>query len=240
MTPIKKMPRDRKPRMIAYTRVSTSEQGDSGLGLAAQRAAIEAKATAEGWTLIPLSDIGSAKNARRANYQAALMMLSNGEADGIVASKLDRLSRSSLDFARLMEEAERVGFNVAILDLGLDLATPHGRFLADIMSAVSQLERSMISTRTKDALAVRKSQGMTLGAPVRLPVAVANRIAAMRVDGLTLSQISEALNGDGIPSATGKRWTRGKVDGVIRRMITTGAGKPEARPIREVAVCSGA
>lgn len=219
------MPTSRQPRMIAYTRVSTNEQGDSGLGLAAQITAIEAYAAAHGWTLIPLTDVSSGKNTRRQNYQSALELLRANKADGIVASKLDRLSRSSLDFARLMEEADHSGFNVVVLDLGLDLATPHGRFLADIMSAVSQLERSMISQRTKDALAVKRSQGHRLGAKVRLPRAVSDRVVRMQSDGFSLSQISDQLNEDGIPSATGQRWTRGKVDGVLRRLHRAQSGE---------------
>lgn len=225
MTPVKSMPTSRQPRMIAYTRVSTNEQGDSGLGLAAQITAIEAYAAAHGWTLIPLTDVSSGKNTRRQNYQSALELLRANKADGIVASKLDRLSRSSLDFARLMEEADHSGFNVVVLDLGLDLATPHGRFLADIMSAVSQLERSMISQRTKDALAVKRSQGHRLGAKVRLPRAVSDRVVRMQSDGFSLSQISDQLNEDGIPSATGQRWTRGKVDGVLRRLHRAQSGE---------------
>jgi DNA invertase Pin-like site-specific DNA recombinase len=63
---------------------------------------------------------------RRPGLQAALESCRSGEASGLVVAKLDRLSRSIIDFATLLEEARRLGFNVAALDLGLDLSTPQG------------------------------------------------------------------------------------------------------------------
>ena len=89
-------------KAIGYTRVSTAEQSESGLGLAAQRSAIEAECRRRGWQLVQvLSDAGvSGKSTRnRPALTEALRMVEAGEADAVVVSKLDRLSRSLKDFA---------------------------------------------------------------------------------------------------------------------------------------------
>jgi len=86
-----------------------------------------------------------------------------------MVSKLDRLSRSLLDFAGLMHRAQVGGWNVVALDLGIDLATPAGEFMASVMASAAQWERRIIGQRTRDALAVRKAEGHRLGRPSSLP-----------------------------------------------------------------------
>src|SRR6185437_7338010 len=102
------------------------------------------------------------KNLKRPHLQAALAACRAGEATGLVVAKLDRLSRSLIDFARLLEEAKKHGFNVVALDLGVDLSTPSGEFLANVMASAAQWERRIIGERTKSALAVKRAQGMRL------------------------------------------------------------------------------
>ena len=89
-------------RVIGYVRVSTEEQGMSGAGLQAQRAAIIAECERRGWTLVEIAeDVGrSGKDLKRPGIRAALDMLAAGDASALVVAKLDRLSRSMLDFAR--------------------------------------------------------------------------------------------------------------------------------------------
>jgi DNA invertase Pin-like site-specific DNA recombinase len=70
-------------------------------------------------------------------------------------AKLDRLSRSMIDFARLLEQARHERWNLVALDLGVDVSTP-SEFLASVMGSAAQWERRMIGQRTKEALAVRK------------------------------------------------------------------------------------
>src|SRR5664280_2801568 len=99
-------------RVIGYIRVSTEEQADSGAGLNAQRAAILAEAEHRGWHLVDIiEDAGySAKDLRRPGIQRALAALKWDEADVLVVSKLDRLSRSLMDFTALMDRAQREGW----------------------------------------------------------------------------------------------------------------------------------
>ncbi len=97
--------------VLGYLRVSTEEQAASGLGLANQRRAIAQEAQQRHWSNIEfVTDDGySAKSLARPGISAALARLRRGEAGVLVVSKLDRLSRSLLDFAGLMETAKREG-----------------------------------------------------------------------------------------------------------------------------------
>ena len=96
----------------------------------------------------------------------ALEAIEAGTAEGLVVAKLDRLSRSLLDFAALMERGRKRGWNLIALDLGVDTSTPSGEMMASVLATFAQqFERRLIGQRTKDALAVKRSQGVVLGRP---------------------------------------------------------------------------
>lgn len=206
--------------VIGYTRVSTEEQGFSGAGLLAQREAIEAECNRRGWTLLGIEEeVLSGKHLRRPRLQAALASCREGRSTGIVVSKLDRLSRSLIDFARLLEEAKRSGFNVVALDLGVDLSTPSGEFLANVMASAAQWERRIIGERTKNALAVKRAQGTRLGRPPMLAPSIVRRIARERSQGRTLADIAARLNREEVPTAHGGLcWYPATVRSVLGRV----------------------
>ncbi len=173
-------------RVIGYVRVSTEEQGSSGAGLDAQRAAIGAECEHRGWALVRVEeDVLSARTMNRPGLRSALESCRSGEVDGIVVARLDRLSRSIVDFGNLLEEARRRGFNVVALDLGLDLSTPQGELVGNVIASVAQWERRIIGQRTKEALAVKKAQGVKIGRPATLPAGVERRIRRLRARGKT-------------------------------------------------------
>jgi DNA invertase Pin-like site-specific DNA recombinase len=95
------------------------------------------------------------------------------------------------DFARLLEEARKRGFNVAALDLGLDLSTPQGELVANVIASVAQWERRIIGERTRDTLAIKRQQGVRLGRPRTMPKAVIRRIERERAKGRSLRQIAD-------------------------------------------------
>ena len=104
--------RRKTQNVVGYIRVSTEEQAASGLGLAAQREAIEAECDRRGWQLLRVfEDAGASGSSltRRPALTETLEALRSHEADAMVVAKLDRLSRSLLDFAGLMESARREG-----------------------------------------------------------------------------------------------------------------------------------
>ncbi|MEZ0193747.1 recombinase family protein [Pseudomonas qingdaonensis] len=131
--------------VVAYIRVSTSRQGDSGLGLEAQREYIERAAIQNGWSVIAeFVDVVSGKQALedRPAGKKALAMCKEHDAMLLVA-KLDRLSRSVLHIAQLME---KVDFKVATMPQA-------DKFQLHLFAALAQQEREFIAQRTKDALA---------------------------------------------------------------------------------------
>jgi DNA invertase Pin-like site-specific DNA recombinase len=194
-------------RVIGYLRVSTDEQSSSGAGLEAQRRAIRAECKRRGWHLVDvIEDAGfSAKDLKRPGIKAALEALASGDAKALVASKLDRLSRSMIDFTALMATAQKQGWALVALDCAVDTTTPAGEAMANVLATFAQFERRLISQRTRDALAIKRSQGVRLGRPPTLEVATVRRIRAARKRGNSFATIAERLNADEVPTAHGGR-----------------------------------
>lgn len=205
-------------RAISYVRVSTSEQGDSGAGLAAQRAAIGAECARRGWTLAEvIEDVASGKSLDRPGMARALAVLDDGRADVIVSAKVDRISRSTLDFATLLDRANRRGWAIVVLDIGIDLTTPAGEMFAGIVAQIAQYERRLIGQRTRDALAAKRDAGVRLGRPAVLPGVVVRRIVDAYAAGKGLTAIARELTADGVPTARGGAvWRPSSVQAVLR------------------------
>lgn len=205
-------------RAIGYIRVSTEEQADSRAGLEAQRAAILAEAERRGWRLVDvIEDAGySGKDLRRPGIVAALEALRTHKADTLVVAKLDRLSRSMLDFAGLMARASHERWALVALDLGVDTTTPAGEAMANVMATFAQFERRLIGQRTREALAQKRKAGVVLGRPRSVPDDVRARIVASRATGASLTAIADALDADGIATAQGgRRWYPSTVKAVL-------------------------
>ncbi len=195
----------------AYVRVSTDSQAASGHGLAAQRLTITAEADRRGWEdVVWYVDGGfSGKDLDRPAMADLLSVIRRG--DVLVIAKLDRLSRSLSDFAALMERAQRQKWNVVALDLGIDLSTPNGEFMASVLAAMARWERRIIGQRTKEGMAAARAKGVLPGRRSALPPEVQARLLALREQGLTLTVIANRLNADGVETATGVRWTTSAV-----------------------------
>lgn len=157
--------------MIGYIRVSSREQEDSQLGLEAQRATIlRAFPSLERFEMDVASGRGTAK---RDGLERAIVACEAREATGIVVAKYDRLSRSIVDFGRLVERAQKKHWTLTVLDIGVDMETPMGRLLANVLVSVAQYEAEMTGVRTKEAMAAAKARGQTFGRPPVDPAAVA-------------------------------------------------------------------
>lgn len=198
-------------RIMGYTRVSTEEQADSGLGIAAQRAAIEAAAAVREWTLVEIIEdagvSGTVDPAKRPGFAQVLDMLEAGTIDGVVVAKLDRLSRSLAHSTAFLDLVDRNRWHLAVLDVNIDTSTAGGRLVANLMGSVNQHFRDVIAENTRAALAAKRSRGERLGRPVSLPQTVRERIGAERAAGKTLRAIADALTTEGVPTAQGgARW----------------------------------
>jgi DNA invertase Pin-like site-specific DNA recombinase len=210
--------------LIAYYRVSTQKQGRSGLGLEAQRSAIQAFALAEGLEIVgEFTEVETGKGAdalaRRPQLAAALKAAKKVKA-AVCVAKLDRLSRDVAFIAGLM--AQRVPFIVAALGADAD------PFMLHIYAALAEQERRMISERTKAGLAVAQARGVTLGNAAQ---ALANKErAAQRAEelrailtdlqNLSATRIARVLNDRKIATPTGAPWSAKTVIRVQERLAS--------------------
>jgi DNA invertase Pin-like site-specific DNA recombinase len=218
-------------RLIGYVRVSTAKQGHSGLGIEAQKAALERFAATEGFQILRVFvevETGKGSDAldRRPQLAAALSE-ARRQRCSVAVAKLDRLSRDVHFISGLM--AHRVPFVVA--ELGPDVDP----FILHLFAALAQKERAMISARTKAALAAAKARGVILGSP-ELPKARRSAVATIkaladqhaanvlpvireirRAGATSLHQITDALNARGITTARGGQWHASSVRNVLAR-----------------------
>src|SRR5450759_5122506 len=205
-------------RAILYVRVSSEEQVKSGLSLEAQRATLRSEAERRGWevTAVLVDEVSAKRGSRRPAFEQARELLETGEANALLATRLDRMSRSVVDFAALMAAAQDQGWQVVALDLGLDTSTTTGRMVAHILAAVAEAEREVIGQRTSAALITKRRRGENVGRRSRLPAEVVARILAAREDGMTYAAVAEGLNVDRIPTGQGGvRWYPSTVRAVL-------------------------
>jgi DNA invertase Pin-like site-specific DNA recombinase len=199
--------------------VSSDEQAGSRAGLEAQRAAILRECERRGWQIIDvIEDAGfSAKDLKRPGVRAALEELERGRADALVVAKLDRLSRSMLDFTAVMAKAQKEGWALVALDCAVDTTTPAGEAMAHVLATFAQFERRLIGQRTREALAVKRKQGVRLGRPQSISPKLARRIRSMRSRGMTLQAICDKLNSEGVPTPReGSTWRPTSLRAVLR------------------------
>jgi DNA invertase Pin-like site-specific DNA recombinase len=217
--------------VITYIRVSTSQQGRSGLGIEAQRQTLGHFAQAEGFTVArEFVEVETGKGAdaldRRPQLKAALAAARKLRCQVAVA-KLDRLSRDVHFVSGLM--AHKVPFLVA--ELGPDV----DQFVLHLFAALAEKERALISVRTRQALAAAKARGVTLGNPrlhvarrnaVETVIAAADKFAdnvlpfireAQKAGASSLRDIAAALNARGIATARGGQWHAKSVSNILER-----------------------
>ena len=214
--------------IIGYIRVSTDKQGKSGLGLEAQREAIARFAAVEALEVAgEFIEVETGKGAdaldKRPKLAAALRKAKQIKAP-IVVSKLDRLSRDVHFISGLM--TKRVPFIVAALGKNVD------PFMLHIYAALAEKERSMISERTRDALAKAKQRGVVLGNPnvgKMNTEAAAARDAELRPileemgQQLSYREIAEELTNRNIPTPRGgEQWNAMSVMRAMKRLGITG------------------
>jgi DNA invertase Pin-like site-specific DNA recombinase len=221
------------PAARTYTpdyRVSTQKQGNSGLGLDAQRAAVRAFVQDPSQLVGEFVEIESGKKNQRPQLLAAIAEARRVGATLLIA-KLDRLSRNA-------------GFIFALRDSGVDFVCcdmPDANTLTvGLFAVIAQHERETISKRTKDALAAKKARGAQLGSPQNFTTTViaqgqaamqrnarehqANRQAAqlaelLRAKGQTLWQIAAKLNEAGYRTRRGKEFQATTVQRLLSAAI---------------------
>ena len=203
-------------KVVIYSRVSTDEQGNSGLGLQAQLDACSRLCDREGYQVIgKFEDVVSGKTdpmTRPGFLNAVTESISSGAS--LMIAKLDRFSRDVYQISRFTNKY-MLGKDTPRLIIA---ETPHaGEFEINLRASLAQEERRMISERTKAALAVRKAQGMDLGAAGRsahvakAATATGDAIAIareMRNQGISLQKICDYLNSKGLLTSRGSAWSK--------------------------------
>jgi DNA invertase Pin-like site-specific DNA recombinase len=206
---------------VAYYRVSTQQQGKSGLGLEAQRGAVERFAKAEGFAVVQdFIEIESGANDERPQLLAAMAEARRLRCP-LLVNKLDRLGRDVNHLTGLWKFGK---VQIIITELGLN-AEP---VLIEMMAVIAAQERRMISRRTKAALAAAKARGVRLGgfrpnAGAASKAEALSRAEALRpiFEGLhdcSHRGAARALNERGVKTAQGDKWTAMQVMRVRRRL----------------------
>jgi DNA invertase Pin-like site-specific DNA recombinase len=152
-------------RHYGYIRVSTKEQAESGLGLAAQETKIRAHMAAYDREIeeIVVDNGVSASTLVRPGVARLLALIAEGRVASVTIAKLDRLTRSTRDLADLLDLVKKYDVDLISVGESLDTSTASGRMVVSLLGVVAQWERETISERTKAALAERKARGLALG-----------------------------------------------------------------------------
>lgn len=231
---------DMKTRVVAYVRVSSKEQVEDGVSLAAQRTRVEAYALAMDLELVGVEeDAGfSAKTlAGRRGLERALKALEEGRADGLLVVKLDRLTRSVRDLGHLVDRYFASRWSLLSVSDSIDTRTAAGRLILNVLTSVAQWEREATGERTRDALAHLKAEGVKIGGealgwrrsdgvdgdgrrvvvPDQEEAETVERMLAMRADGASLRTIARALVSERRRTKRGGRWDAATVRKVLGR-----------------------
>ncbi len=225
--------------VIAYYRVSTARQGESGLGLEAQRAKVQTMAADRRAVVVAeFVEIESGRKADRPQLAAALAEARKRGA-AVAVAKLDRIARDAELVLRLSREAEANGMaGFLFCDLpDVDATTAAGRMVLSVMASVAEFESRRISERTRDALAAAKARGVQLGGlragtitrndaakdrATEEAEALRPLLAPMVAAGYSLRKMSEALAAGGTTTRTGKPLSPSGVKNHLQRLSLGG------------------
>lgn len=191
--------------LAAYTRVSTAGQAASGIGLEAQRKAISDAANSGGFSVGAWHEDAGRSGAtmrRRSGLQAALAQVKAGEVGGIVVAKIDRLGRSSADVLGLVEQAQKEGWRLVALDVGLDTTTPAGELVAAALAMAARFEYRRISERQVEKFQALRRLGRPRGRE-SAPRDLADRIVKLRDAGSSWQAIADKLEREKVPTPRG-------------------------------------
>lgn len=178
--------RQSKPRVAIYVRVSTADQN-----LDLQMAELTCFAKARGWLIHKIyADKASGTNDDRPQLKALMAAARMREFDVLLAWKLDRFARSLKNLLNMLQDLEAIGVTFVSLKDQLDLSTPSGRLMAQMIGAFAEFEVSLIRERVRSGLREAKRKGIVLGRPIKIDK---NKVVALRASGKSFSEIANEL-----------------------------------------------
>ena len=235
-------------RAALYCRVSTVEQGKADFSsLDAQEEMLRKECEAKGWTVSKVYiDTKSGKTLERPELIKLIQDAQEKKFDVVIATKLDRLSRSVKDFLELDEQLAKQGIDIVITTQHIDTTTPAGQMQRTIMMAFAQFEREMIAERTRESSYVRAQKGFWLGGNVPLgynvvdkklvvnenEASLVRKIFGMYLENPSTKAVARTLNSEGHRTKArttragkkvgGKQFNYQLVHDILRNRIYTG------------------
>lgn len=217
-------------RVGLYLRVSSESQANDGNGLDAQRSALLARCDKENWSdVVEYVDAGiSGKTTEgRDEFNRMMADAKAGAIQVVMAAKLDRIARNTVDFLQTADELTKVGCRLVMLEPDLDLGTDTGRVMATMFAAFAEWERKLIGARVMSGKAEQAKAGEFNGSPVPFgytadwsiieeEAAIVRRIFAEFTAGRTFNAIAQGLQADGIKTRSGATWLHPQVRNVVR------------------------
>lgn len=221
-------------RLVGYVRVSSQSQAEN-TSIEEQKRKLLSYCDAMGHEMVAIfEEVGSgSKMQNRPEFQNAIALLKSGEADGIIAAKLDRLGRNTRDILGLVEDVlNPLGKSMIVLDLGVDTSTPVGAMVLTVLAAMAEMERKIINERTQGGRKAKASQGgYAYGSPQfgqkasdgsLIPDESEQQIIEIirrhRRSGKSPQAIADYLNANGYPTKRGGIWQHTTVRNIIKRL----------------------
>ena len=221
-------------KAIGYIRVSTEDQAREGVSLKNQRAKIQAYAQLKDLDLLDIiEDAGiSAKNLNRPGAQEVLRLAKAGAIDAVIVFKLDRMFRSTVDALETTRHFDKWGIAFHSINENLDTKSAMGKFFFTLTAAIAEMERGIVSERTKAALQHKRSIGEKTGGDVpfgyqanngnltedRQEQRIIKLINKLKAAGNSLREIGYELRKRGYKSKTGKTtWNPKTIAQILRR-----------------------
>ena len=225
---------------VGYLRVSTSDQSESGAGLAAQRSAIEAYAKRHDMTIVAWHEdagiSGAADVGDRPGLAAAVAELRRGGV--LLIAKRDRLARDTLLAASIDRMVARRGASIVSADGAGNGDGPADAFMRSVLDAAAAFERGLIRQRTRSAMAAMRKAGRLTGAvpfgwsvdadgnlqPIADEQRILTMIAELRRGGMSLRSIADRLNASNVvPKREGSKWYASTVKSILDRAAAVAA-----------------
>lgn len=219
-------------KAVAYIRVSTEDQANEGVSLAAQDARVKAYCTSQGLDLVGvLRDEGVSAGTpleKRPKGAELLKVLATGGASHVVAVKLDRLFRNTLDCLANVEKWDKAGVGLHLLDLSVNTSTAAGKAFLQMAAAFAEMERNLIRERTEAALSHKKAHlevynhlpyGFDRRGKLMVPnlteEAIVERIKSLDATGVPMLRIAQLLNRESVPTKRGGKWYASTIRAIL-------------------------
>jgi len=228
-----------RKRVALYTRVSTEDQAREGFSLAAQLKRLRAYCASQKWTIAGeyVEDGHTGRDVRRPAYQRLLQERDAWES--ILVLKMDRIHRNSRNFMAMMDDLRKWGKDFVSATESLDTSTATGRFVADMLQRIAQLESEQTGERVHMGMLEAAQEGRFLGmsdpygfrydsqtknlAVVPEEAEVVREVFRLYYnDSRSMQAIADSLNARGAPTKLGKRWTKRQVFRILHSPLYDG------------------